>query len=545
MTLNRVTVAFLLFSFFHCFAQGIIHSFIFSIDSEFAGLVTKVVHAAEIPLKNITYLEGSPNRYVLRMCDDIPHGQPKNPCMVIFRSGVDVHDAPGAEQSDDWESLSILEDLVNGFSLSTTRDSANNTVGVTFRSQTTEPVFLSQQCAQILVYPQQLLQNAAREDITHIFLQFWLFGVSAFVVAKSSVPHTLTVLGTRLLLTAWSTYIASYRTNLDENLFREMISAPGTPCGVEMFPTYFAMRHAYDIADVVLSCTALLLSGLLSWNLLKLYKAQSFNRVGAPAHITRIYKFFMAVEACLQLEVFVLVAATSLWSDILINTGIRDISAHTRTYYGVIIGTTVLLLPWIALGWYGVRRENKPTMVAFLGIAFAILAGWSIMFYSRVYRWSFIQWPYLGCLTVASLILIMRVVRYPVLEIQLTLSQRERNTGHRLLEELRHGPGPIPCVLSQPQCHASLRHPPVQAEAALASLNFAPEVFEHSDVEKSGGKLAYYDFDEPEYPPATFQFVSSHLRSDHESAPAGDVSPLPTPLRGPPPMYEKPYVARF
>lgn len=512
MTLNRVTVAFLLFSFFHCFAQGIIHSFIFSIDSEFAGLVTKVVHAAEIPLKNITYLEGSPNRYVLRMCDDIPHGQPKNPCMVIFRSGVDVHDAPGAEQSDDWESLSILEDLVNGFSLSTTRDSANNTVGVTFRSQTTEPVFLSQQCAQILVYPQQLLQNAAREDITHIFLQFWLFGVSAFVVAKSSVPHTLTVLGTRLLLTAWSTYIASYRTNLDENLFREMISAPGTPCGVEMFPTYFAMRHAYDIADVVLSCTALLLSGLLSWNLLKLYKAQSFNRVGAPAHITRIYKFFMAVEACLQLEVFVLVAATSLWSDILINTGIRDISAHTRTYYGVIIGTTVLLLPWIALGWYGVRRENKPTMVAFLGIAFAILAGWSIMFYSRVYRWSFIQWPYLGCLTVASLILIIASA------ILGTVCWKNFDMG--LAQYL-------------------------QAEAALASLNFAPEVFEHSDVEKSGGKLAYYDFDEPEYPPATFQFVSSHLRSDHESAPAGDVSPLPTPLRGPPPMYEKPYVARF
>jgi len=82
-----VTVAFFLFSFVHCFSQGIIHSFLFSIDSEFAGMVTKIVHTAEIPLQNMTYLEGSSNRYLLRMCDNIPIA---SSCMVIFQSGQNI-----------------------------------------------------------------------------------------------------------------------------------------------------------------------------------------------------------------------------------------------------------------------------------------------------------------------------------------------------------------------------------------------------------------------------------------------------------------------
>ncbi|KAJ7468592.1 hypothetical protein FB451DRAFT_1479997 [Mycena latifolia] len=501
ITFNRVTVAFFLFSFIHCFAQGIIQSFLFSIDSQFAGLVTEVVHAAQIPSKNITYIEGSSGHYLLRMCDDIPHGQPTSPCMVIFQSGVDVHNGSDAATSDSLESSSIFQDLSRGFSLSTTRDDANLVIGVTFESSAADPVFLSEQCTQILVYPMQVLQNAVREDMTFIFLQFWLFGVSVFAVGQSSVPHTLTALGTRFIIAAWSIYIVSYRNNKDETIFRQLVSAPGTPCGVEMFPTYFAMRQAYDIADVILSCTALLLSGLLSWNLLKVYNAQSFKRVGAPAHIIRIYKFFMAIQACLQLEVFVLVAATSLWVDVLVNTAIREISAHTTVYDALIIATTTLVLPWIALGWYGIRRENKAMMVSFLGIAFFFIAGWSIMFYSIVYRWSFLQWPYLGCFTVASFILIIASA------ILGTICWRNFDKG---LAQYLH------------------------AEAALASSNFASEVFEHSDVEKSGEH--FYAYDEPEYPLPTFQ-----------SAPAqGNMGKsAPAPLRGPPPVYEKPYIAPF
>jgi hypothetical protein len=96
---DRVTVAFFLFTLIHCFAQGIIQSFLFSLDSEFADLVTKVVHEAEIPRENMTYLDGSSNHYTLHMCRDIPHGQKGNPCFVVFQSGVDVRTQPDAVES--------------------------------------------------------------------------------------------------------------------------------------------------------------------------------------------------------------------------------------------------------------------------------------------------------------------------------------------------------------------------------------------------------------------------------------------------------------
>lgn len=79
-------------------------------------------------------------------------------------------------------------------------------------------------------------------------------------------------------------------------------------------------------------------------------------------------------------------------------------------------------------GWYSIRLEMKRMMIFFIGIGFVITTGWSIMFYSIVYRWSvlliasnvnfflnsvmlinrsFVQWPYLGCYTVASFILLI------------------------------------------------------------------------------------------------------------------------------------------
>ncbi|KAF7326872.1 hypothetical protein MVEN_02581100 [Mycena venus] len=495
---DRVTVAFFLFSMVHCFAQGIIQSFLYSIDTEFEGVVTEIVHAAHIPLINMTYLEGSSNHLTLRMCDNIPHGQSHYPCMVIFQSGVNVINASAVE-SDTQKSISILADYSQGFEISTADD------GVLVKSSAAEPVILNQQCAQILVYPQQVLQNSVREDMTFIFFQFWVLGVSVFAVGRGSIPHMITALGSRFLIAAWSAYIVIYRTKSQQRIFRELVSAPGTPCGVELFPTYFGTRYVYNIADVVMSFTALLLSALLSWNLLKVYSAQSFKRVGAPEHVLRIYKYFMAVQAVLQLEVFVLVVATSLWVDVLTRTAISKISTHTPIYDALIIATTVLVIPWIALGWYGVRREQKRLIISFLGVGFFFISGWAIMFYSIVYRWSFVQWPYLGCFTVASFILIISSM------ILGTICWRNFDQG--LAQYLN-------------------------AEDALADSNFAPEVFQHSDVEKSGEKSDYYTYDEPDFPMPTF-----HSAMQSGEIMRSDGSRMPAPVRGPPPSYDRPYNA--
>lgn len=122
-------------------------------------------------------------------------------------------------------------------------------------------------------------------------------------------------------------------------------------------------------------------------------------------------------------------------------------------------------------------------MGVFLGIGVFLLTGWSVMFYSIVYRWyvpfssfyvriligwiyrTFIQWPNLGCFTVASLVLIIASL---VLGVICRL-----NFGKGLKQY---------CMSHLLFCSRLFLMPVlVHAEAALASANFAPEVFTHDE----------------------------------------------------------------
>jgi hypothetical protein len=58
-------------------------------------------------------------------------------------------------------------------------------------------------------------------------------------------------------------------------------------------------------------------------------------------------------------------------------------------------------------GWYSVRREWRKWTWAFLGVAFFFLFAWSMMFYSRIYRFTFIDWPFFGAMTVSSFVALL------------------------------------------------------------------------------------------------------------------------------------------
>jgi hypothetical protein len=452
ITLNRITTAFFVFSFVHCFAQGIIQSFLFSIDSEYNALLSAITEKAQIPPNYMAFLEGtSSGHFRLQFCNEIPSRRLRRyPCREIFKSspqpdGLRIHG-----------NSTVLPGLSNGFTVTSSNDpnsvpdpTFDSGPGVTLTSSDGIAIALSHQCTQILVYPAQVMQNLRREDITFVALQFWLFSISFIAILYDSIPHTLAVLFTRVIVTAWAIY-AVWRTQYLESLFHEMIIDSGTACQVDLFPSYFQTRTAYEIPDIILNWTALLISSYLSWHLLKTYNAQSFKCVGAPKHIVRIYKFFMAVMACLQLEVFALSAAMALWVDKLTNSAVGIYSEYTTAYQVLFISSTIVLIPWIAMGWFALRREKKLMMLIFLITAFVLLSCWGVMFYSLVYRWTLEQWPYLACFTFASFILIIASM---VLGIVCWL-----NFNKGLAEYLN-------------------------VEDALASANFMPEVFKH-DVEK-------------------------------------------------------------
>ncbi|KAF4611421.1 hypothetical protein D9613_003786 [Agrocybe pediades] len=400
IVLNRFTAAFFTFSLIYCFAQGIVQSLLYTIDFEYNALVSGVVSAAAFSPNTTTYLEGSSGHLVLRMCDDIPHGQKVDPCIVVFNGTA--NQPPSSSQVrafQNWQNAVV--------DIDPQLDPATAHVdNIIIRMPGTEDINLNEQCLQTLMYPSQILQNMKREDISWICLQFYLLVISLFAILNGSVPHILAVLMTRAISAAWAIY-AVYRDPLYRGNLQQLLADPGTPCSLDIFSQYWSRRQPFEITDLVLSCTALIFFSYLSFTLLKIFSEQSFKCVGAPEHVMRIHKFFMAILACLQLEAFVLVTSGGLWIDILINTAILQISAHTKLYQALFISTTVILIPWISLGWYSIRREMKIMMVIFLAIGFIIITGWAMMFYSIVYRWSFLQWPYLGCFTVASFILLI------------------------------------------------------------------------------------------------------------------------------------------
>jgi hypothetical protein len=94
VTLTRITTFFFIFSFLHCLIQGIIHSFLHSIDYDQRAFLTGITAAGGIPSSNITFLQGSAGKLKLEMCNDIPHGlfgQAIRPCMTVFDSSVDFN----------------------------------------------------------------------------------------------------------------------------------------------------------------------------------------------------------------------------------------------------------------------------------------------------------------------------------------------------------------------------------------------------------------------------------------------------------------------
>ncbi|GAW01749.1 hypothetical protein LENED_003360 [Lentinula edodes] len=265
-----------------------------------------------------------------------------------------------------------------------------------------------------------------------------------------SVPHVLTVFITRILLTAWSIY-SLWRTEWQQAVFQQAIEAPGTSCSAAMFGVYFSTRILYEIPDIILNCSALGISAFLSWTLLRTYNAEVFTCVGAPKAITKLYKYFLALQVCLQLEAFVLITAAALWVDQLFNTYIQQISAHTTVYEVLVISYAVALGPWLLAAWFGIRSEKRLLTLAFIFVGSLFILGSSLMFISQVYRWTFYAWPCLGCFITASLVLLVASVVLGIL--------CYTNFGKGLAQYL-------------------------YVEASLSSSNFAPEVFDR-DVEST------------------------------------------------------------
>ncbi|THU93836.1 hypothetical protein K435DRAFT_725017 [Dendrothele bispora CBS 962.96] len=474
VTRNRLTTVFFLFGFLHCMAQGLIQSFLFTVDSQYNTFLKTIMVAGHVDQnypRNHTNLLGHSGDYQLEVCDFLPHSRAN--CSHIFDShSLNTSSEVHVVSFDISHATLFPGPQVKLQVLDTSQDASDET-------PKTVNVTLNDQCLGTLLYAQQHLQNSEREDIAFLIMQFWLFAISVIAMCYDSVPHVLTILGTRILLTAWSIY-ALWRTEYQQSIFKQMIEDPRSPCAVEIFPTYSKTRIRYEIPDLVLNCTALGIAIYLSWSLFRVYNKEKVQHIGAPKQINQFYKYFLAVQVCLQLEVFVLLTWMGLWLDQLFNTYIHRISNRQELYEALFIFYNLALGPWIFMGWYGIKHEKRIITGIFISLStlFTVLA--AAMFRAPTFWWTFYVWPCWGCFTTAAIVLLLATTILSVI--------CWRNFDKGLCQYL-------------------------YAESALASSNFAAEVFERdiekADHEKTNEKDNRFSYDIGRYLPELSSTTSS------------------------------------
>ncbi|CAL1696285.1 unnamed protein product [Somion occarium] len=265
---------------------------------------------------------------------------------------------------------------------------------------TTSEVTLDQKCLLALNWP--VVENTKREDIVFICFQFWVLGMSLVAILNESIPHIFASLFTHILATAWGGFQIFHTARFRANFVRLTVNGA---CGINLLPTYWKGRANAEIPSLVLNAAALLVSTFLTWRLVKLFGWQTFKRVGASLIIRRIYNAVLVLSIIIQLSAFFIVVSGGLWLDQVINGNIAKLTTNAAGFKAVVIIVILLLFPWLALGWISVRREYKLTMLLFLVLSFLYLVGWSSMFASATFRWTFSQWTFFSLMAAASVIL--------------------------------------------------------------------------------------------------------------------------------------------
>ncbi|KAH8114892.1 hypothetical protein DFH11DRAFT_1877246 [Phellopilus nigrolimitatus] len=378
ITLTKTTIAFFMFSVVFCFVHALVQSFLFSLDADANTLASAIVSTAGAPQNEFGWLTRQRNGtthvevFTLMLCDAIPFEREDDPCVVVFQSNETSSTSSAGISNGLWKrentsASSNSTQLPSGLSSSNSTgylvpgigafiqpvldNSSGNISGVELTLNNVndgETTFLDTQCTRVLIYANQVLENSKREELALVGSEFWLLCISVFAVMYGSIPHLCAALAFRVLSTGWSAY-SLWRTQDINWRFRVLLTEGA--CGIELFPGYFRTRTIVQIPDLALNVLALVLLAYLVTRLVRTYSTFTFQCVGGPDHVVKIYRLALGLFTCLQLLVYLLITSAALWIDQLLTGAIASISSHTTVYLALFVGTLALLLPWLAAGW--------------------------------------------------------------------------------------------------------------------------------------------------------------------------------------------------
>lgn len=163
------------------------------------------------------------------------------------------------------------------------------------------------------------------------------------------------------------------------------------------------------------------------------YSVFLFQSIGPPDKIAKIYhvsatrefspfyesltnvsyvciQLLRVLLVCLQISVFVLITSACLWLDQLFVGSIASVSSLTTLYAIAVIGALISLPPFLFLGWRSLSLEQPRAFIIFLALAVLLELAWSLMYDSLVWRWTWIQWPFFACLSVAAQVALLACI---------------------------------------------------------------------------------------------------------------------------------------
>ncbi|KAF9270578.1 hypothetical protein L218DRAFT_914723 [Marasmius fiardii PR-910] len=317
----------------------------------------------------------------------------------------DEDDDDEDDDDDDKDDDKKLEDRRALFKRHPWKGESNMTFPVTlngggFHNQQED---LSMSCAWSLNWPVSVLDNTKREDVAFIAFQIWVLGMSIVAILNESIPHILASLLTHVLATGWSGYQINHTATFRRDFSR--VITQGACQGKTLLPNFWTQRVIVEFITLAFNIVALLISAYLTWKLVKLFGWQTFKRVGASLAVNRMYKLVLFLSIALQLSMFFMGVTCGLWIDNLFNGVAATLAWYVPLYKTTVFITIFLLIPWIILGWVSIRKELKIPMLIFLGLSLCYLAGWSVMFVSDTFRWTFIHWMFFRIMAVLSVLL--------------------------------------------------------------------------------------------------------------------------------------------
>jgi len=259
-------------------------------------------------------------------------------------------------------------------------------------------------CSEALVWLEGTLNDASREDLVTLAFQFWLFSLGAVAILSESLPHLgASILG-HALITCW----AGFRVRAFYNMmdFYQDVIVSSACADNNLLGDWWQVKIYHAIPVVVVSGIALAFMLFLSYKIYKVFSTRIFSAVGVTPIIERVHKIVLLFSVSLHLTVFFVIASTAMWINKATNSDVSFLAVNNRSSLAAGAITLLLIIPWMFLGWFCIRRESRWRFLTFCLISVLLLTIFTVMFWNGSYRFIFTSWPFFTTITITGYVLV-------------------------------------------------------------------------------------------------------------------------------------------